>query len=367
MDDQSSIPEEFSASFASSAVMPSEGLLTEEELSVASGLSPLALRKLKENEWLKPVSRSNGTSYYSRESSEHVNAMMRIVEAQAASDLQEAHQIALHSAPEKARRLNALAGLAGTIDPREIRTHPTFKDLLPIDGGFLERLTADMVRTGYLETERVVLGLWPGLVHPVLIDGHTRRAAAIAAGIPWIPYVVVEFPDEISALRFAMSVQCKRRPRKDDVIFRFVARYDILMERGGDRRSSGKKSKPPRGGFETHRSPSARWTANLVCCSSRKVERVRTILKDGTPEIQDAVKNGKMTINKAYNLVVKKPVVRRRSGDIKLKPWTLAALKDLGGSIEDHVHTAIEEYIQRLRGENRSTAERAEHAENEKE
>ena len=232
--------------------------------------------------------------------------------------------------------------------------------------GFLESVTADMVRTGCLESERVVLALWPAPEYPVLIDGHSRVQASIVAGIERIPYVVVAFPDGISALRYAMTVQSKRRPRKDDVILRFVERYDILMQRGGDRRSSGKKSKPPGGGFETHRSPSARRTADLVCCSSRKIERVRTILRHGPPEIQDAVKNGKMTINKAYNLVIKKPVVRRRSGHIKLKPWTLAALRELGGSIEDHVEAAVKRYVEWLRGEDRSSAERAEHAENEK-
>ena len=67
-----------------------------------------------------------------------------------------------------------------------------------------------------------------------------------------------------------------------------------------------------------------------------------------------------MTINKAYNLVIKKPVVRRRSGDIKLKPWTLAALRELGGSIEDHVHTAVDEYIERLKERDRSIAEHTE-------
>mgnify|MGYP005839152917 CR=1 FL=1 len=118
-----------------------ERLVSEEELSVATGVSPLALRKLAENGWLKPECRLNGASYYSKEFMEHVNAMMRTVEAQAATDLQEAHEVALQSVPEKARRLKALAGLAGTIDPREIRTHPTFKNLLPIDEGFRESLT----------------------------------------------------------------------------------------------------------------------------------------------------------------------------------------------------------------------------------
>ncbi|MEW6141448.1 MAG: hypothetical protein AB1733_24765 [Thermodesulfobacteriota bacterium] len=231
----------------------------------------------------------------------------------------------------------------------------------------MESVTADMVRTGYLETERVVLGLWPGLVHPVLIDGHTRQAEAIAAGIPWIPYLVVEFPDEISALRFAMSVQSKRRPRKDDVIFRLIERHDAVMRRGGDRRSQDEKSMPTHVGIESGRSASAHRMANILGSNRGKVEKARKILKDGTPEIHDAVKNGKMTTNKAYNLVIKKPLVRRRSGDIKLKPWTLAALRELGGSIEDHVEAAVKWYVEWLRREEGFATESAEHVENEKE
>ena len=212
-----------------------------------------------------------------------------------------------------------------------------------------------------------MLGLWPGLADPVLIDGHTRRAAAIAAGIERIPYEVVEFPDEIAGLRYAMSVQCKRRPRKDDVIFRFVERYDTLMQRGGNRRSQDAKSMPTHVGIEIGRSASAHRMANMLGSNRGKVEKARKILKDGSREIQDAVKNGVMTINKAYDLVIKKPVVRRRSADIKLKPWTLAALRELSGSIEDHVHTAVDEYIERLKEKEGSAAENAECAEKEKE
>ena len=219
------------------------------------------------------------------------------------------------------------------------------------DEGFLESLTADMARTGYLETERVVLGLWPGVTKAVLIDGHTRRAAAIAAGIERIPYVVVAFPDEISALRYAMTGQSKRRPRKDDVIFRLIERHDAVMQRGGDRRSQDAKSMPTSVG-NSGRSASAQRMAMILGSNRGKVEKARKILKDGTREIQDAVKNGKMTINKAYNLVINKPVVRRRSGDIKLKPGTLAALRELGGSIEDHLEAAVKRYVEWLRAEN---------------
>ena len=109
VDDQSRIPEECSAT---SAVKSREGLVSEDGLSDASGVSPLALRKLEENEWLKRESGGNGTSYYSQESCEHVKSMMRTVEAQAATDLREAHEIALQSVAEKRRYSGAHTSLS---------------------------------------------------------------------------------------------------------------------------------------------------------------------------------------------------------------------------------------------------------------
>ncbi|MBM3301102.1 MAG: hypothetical protein FJY85_14245 [Deltaproteobacteria bacterium] len=51
------------------------------------------------------------------------------------------------------------------------------------------------------------------------------------------------------------------------------------------------------------RSASARRTAQLLLCKYKKVEKIRKIRKDGTPEIQEAVKNDRMKINRAYNLI----------------------------------------------------------------
>ena len=120
------------------------------------------------------------------------------------------------------------------------------------------------------------------------------------------------------------------------------------------------------------RSQSAQRTANLVGCNHRKVERIRKILKDGTPEIQDAVRNGKMTINKAYNVVIKKPPVKRAQRD-RNKPLKellgqedIAALEDLGGGLKQHLNAAVRLYRAWLRGEDRLTAENAEHAESNK-
>jgi len=83
----------------------------------------------------------------------------------------------------------------------------------------------------------VVPGMWPGLARPVLIDGYTRREAAIAAGIEQIPCVNERFESEVAALRHVILLQAKRRGTSDAMLVRLVERFDELMSRGRPRRN----------------------------------------------------------------------------------------------------------------------------------
>ncbi len=124
------------------------------------------------------------------------------------------------------------------------------------------------------------------------IDGHTRIRAAIAARISRVPVVIEEFDNEVAAVEYVMNVQTNRRITKDRDIFKLIERYNSVTRRGGDRRSEQAKSKPTGVGIEKGGSASARRTAKMLGCGRGKVEKVRKILKDGTHEIQDAVRKG---------------------------------------------------------------------------
>jgi hypothetical protein len=96
-------------------------------------------------------------------------------------------------------------------------------------------------------------------------------------------------------------------------------------------------------------------TARLIGCNFRKVEKMRTIRRDGTPEIQEAVKNDKLRINSAYNKIRKMKQVQEDTGEnssaAQIKPLritfsreSLALLQELGGDVGVHVNTALEVY-----------------------
>ncbi|MFC1834441.1 hypothetical protein ACFL2Q_06870 [Thermodesulfobacteriota bacterium] len=254
-----------------------------------------------------------------------------------------------------------------TIDITEIKKHSTFENLLPIDKDLLENITLDMRQNGYYESKPVVLANWPGLEGFVLADGHARVRAAFEADIAHVPFVTVEFPDEVSALQHAMSLQTKRRTTTDGALYRLCAQFDRLNERGGDRRSKKTKSMPTRDGIDPGRSASARKTASLIGSNFRKVEKIRKILKDGTPEIQEALKNDKLTINAAYMRIrkMKTGAVKKNSKEessakqvkaakLVLNRENFEGLNALGGDLSSQLNLAVEQFISGLRDKERA-------------
>ena len=237
---------------------------------------------------------------------------------------------------------------------KQIRMHPPFVDLLPIDEKLLAHITQDMREHGYYESKPITLGIWPGLQESVLIDGHARVRAAGDAGITDVPAVVMEFEDEAAALQHAMSLQTKRRTTTDGALYRLCDRYDRLMERGS--RSEETSELPTIVGNYVGRSASAQRTASLIGCNYKKVEKIRRIRKDGTPEIQRAVRNDKMRINRAYKLIrdmeqekdrsrVDSSAARVKAGKFVVSEENFAILKELGGDLSTHLNIAIEMYI----------------------
>jgi len=97
------------------------------------------------------------------------------------------------------------------MDPKEIKTHPSFVGLLLVAESLLNDIIRSMRTNGFFTSHPIVLGTWPGQEEPVVIDGHTRLRAALAVGIRLVPVVVLEFESELAALQRAVSLQTERR------------------------------------------------------------------------------------------------------------------------------------------------------------
>jgi ParB family transcriptional regulator, chromosome partitioning protein len=245
-----------------------------------------------------------------------------------------------------------------------------------------KKIGKDMREGTYDLSQSVILATWNGQKEPVCIDGHTRLKAAINAGIEELPVSTHEFDTEEEAIKKAIMLQQNRRNMSDADIVACVAALDSRRMRGGDRRSDEAKSKASSDAIENPPSKSAAETAELVGISTAKVERTRTLLEHGDPETIDEAKKGKKSINKATKEIREKR--RKKSPEDKPKkqksepseekpgdtenpmvPISLeyyGRLRELGGSIDDHVARALEQYLEMMtKHEDEKSANKAEY------
>jgi ParB-like chromosome segregation protein Spo0J len=260
----------------------------------------------------------------------------------------------------------------------EIKTHPLFEGIFTINGELLGKIERDMRDGRYDISQPIILATWEGQKEPVCIDGHTRLKAAMNAGIEEVPVFLHEFDTEQEALEKAIKLQRNRRNMTDAEIMACIEALDKRKPRGGDRRSEDARSKVQRCTIENESSLSAHDTGKLLGISQRKVNQARTVMDHAEELTKEAVKQGDMSINQAYQKTQKK---RKQTGTEPLpgnselqatdegqKPEQAGevrestgaapvlvsmehykALNELGGSIEEHVASAIDLYLESLR------------------
>jgi len=204
------------------------------------------------------------------------------------------------------------------MNPKEIKTHPAFENLFPMDKDLLRLIEQDMRDNGFDLTQPIILATWEGQNEPACIDGHTKRQAAINLGIQEVPvWIREELGTEWDALQCAIKLQCHRRNLTDSERINLLQLCDSRRPRGGDRRSAEAKSLPQSCGNESGRSASAKEIADLLGCSPRKVEQLRTIMDHADPDTLKAVQKGDISGNKAYQETQKK---RKEAQGKKSKP-----------------------------------------------
>ena len=204
--------------------------------------------------------------------------------------------------------------------PKKIKTGEPFESLFPVDAHTLDAIAKDMELHGYDDAHPIVLWDEKGIV----IDGHTRLQAAIAAGIDDVLVIRNSFEDEDAAVEYAIHCQRDRRNLSDADMLRWIAEVDkrkTAQERAamGTPAREGNTLPSSEGKVNRHERTSAQHTADIVGTSRAKVEKARTVLDKATDEVKQAVEKGEMSINQAYNETVKKQHVPRDPFDVPME------------------------------------------------
>jgi hypothetical protein len=155
------------------------------------------------------------------------------------------------------------------IDPKLVKLNDRFKHAFTIDKITLQAITDNMKLKGYDRSQPVKL--WSKTLE--LIDGHTRRQAAIQAGLIRIPYIIIDLAEEISVINYINDLQFNRRNLTD------IDRIKLLQSCPALNTAKNKKI----------------FISEYLKVSERTAARYMAILKD--PEKLEAVLNDNETIN----------------------------------------------------------------------
>lgn len=204
--------------------------------------------------------------------------------------------------------------------PAELITRPPFASLFPIRRELQARITQSMREKGFDESKPI--NVWRDEM--IVVDGHTRRQAAIEAKTEVI-VCFHDFKDDDDAMDYAIANQRDRRNLTDAELASLVLAVDSRKKAG--RPTSEKEL----ASSDANSGKSAAKTAALTGTSPKKVEKIRAIADHaeatGDEEELDAVLKGEKSINMAANDVKakKEKAKRERSSTSKPHPSVLAS------------------------------------------
>ena len=168
-----------------------------------------------------------------------------------------------------------------TLKIKDIVLLPEFEKMLAMDESVVSAMTDSMKAEGFKPGHE--LHVWSHDGKYILIDGHTRRHCAIKAGLKEVPCIVHHFETFEEAKQFALREQTDRRNLSDQEIAR------IYMELAELKGPDGKKAKSD-----------AEIAAELQV-SPRQIAKIKEVERKASPETLEAFKDGKISLNMAYN------------------------------------------------------------------
>ena len=191
----------------------------------------------------------------------------------------------------------------------ELKVEAPFASLFPIGKDTLESIRTDMKTKGFDETFPVIV--WEE--KNIVVDGHTRFAAARDLALEKIPVVFKSFENEDDAILYCFHIQRNRRNLADEDILRCLEVLDNITPPGNKNRSPKESPPAPR------KKELDLLRAKELGTSVAKAEKARKLLEHGSEELKQSVTSGEKSINQAYQEV---QAQRRESGELKGKVTT---------------------------------------------
>jgi ParB family chromosome partitioning protein len=165
----------------------------------------------------------------------------------------------------------------------DIAIDPEISRVFKIQDKIFEEISENIKKHGFDKSQPVVV--WKG--KNILVDGHTRLAAAKELGLEEVPVVEKEFEDMEEAILYTFERQVARRNLTSSEILTAAQMIHGRKERDGKGRA-------------------AEQLAERLGISPATVYQARKIMMEAPEEDLKAVQNGEKSITAVYNKIRKK-------------------------------------------------------------
>jgi protein gp37 len=189
-----------------------------------------------------------------------------------------------------------------------LKTDADLAGVFPIHSETAAAIAASMQEIGYDQAEPIVVWSPDGVV----VDGHTRLAAAKSASLDRVYVDERIFEDKREALEYAIRRQRDRRNLSRPELGGFIARAVETLDRV---KPQGQRSDLAQDCAKSEGKSSAD-TAEKIGVSARTVEMVRAVQASGDEETKTALRNGQTTVNSAYKTVKQAAVAKLDSAPV---------------------------------------------------
>ena len=143
----------------------------------------------------------------------------------------------------------------------------------------VQRIAENMKENGFDKSQPIIID-----ENYAILDGNSRYMACQIAGITKVPVIIKKFESKRDALLYELGLQMNRRNIADDSVL--IDTYHTLAEKKDE---------------EGNKLFTDVEIAERLGVSPRQISKAKEVDLKANDELKDALKNGEISLNKAYN------------------------------------------------------------------
>ncbi len=213
----------------------------------------------------------------------------------------------------KAAKAVTLEDKIFTVSIDKLHFDEDYKAVFKQEEDKVQRIAEDMKANGFDKSQPIIID-----ENYAILDGNSRFMACQIAGITKVPVIIKKFESRKDALLYELGLQMNRRNIADDsVLIDTYHTVAAMKDEDGNKLFTDVE------------------IAEKLGVSPRQISKAKEVDLKANDELKDALKNGEISLNKAYNSM-KEELKAKEEPEVKSEEVTSAQAEVESETSEEH-------------------------------